>query len=83
MLYVHGKQLRSCLDDQLLNHNVPGNSSKWQLISISDVFFMSCSNISVALPFILRLLFSGATPWNLTYMFTGIFYTSYLAFGRQ
>ena len=24
LLYVHGKQLRSCYDDQCLNHTVPG-----------------------------------------------------------
>ena len=28
MLYVHGKQLRSCWDCQLLNHTVPGQASQ-------------------------------------------------------
>ena len=26
LLYIHSKQLRSCWDDQLLNHTVPGHS---------------------------------------------------------
>ena len=32
MLYVHGKQLRSCWDDQLLNLTVPGQSNRRQFI---------------------------------------------------
>ena len=34
MLYIHGKQLRSCLDGQLLNHTVPGQASQGQFTSI-------------------------------------------------
>ena len=33
MLYVHGKQLRSCQDCQLLNHTVPGQASQRQFTS--------------------------------------------------
>ena len=38
MLYVHGKQLRSCWDDQLLNLTVPGQSNRMWLISIKCTF---------------------------------------------
>ena len=31
VLYVDGKQLRSCLDDRLLNHTVSGQDSRRQL----------------------------------------------------
>ena len=34
MLYVHGKQLRSCRDDQLLNHTSPGQASRKKLTSM-------------------------------------------------
>ena len=39
MLYVHGKQLRSCRDGQLLNHTVPGQASRRQFTSIKWPFF--------------------------------------------
>ena len=32
--YVHGKQLVSCRDSQLLNHTVPGQVSRRQLTSV-------------------------------------------------
>ena len=28
LLYVHGKQLRSCRDSQLSNHTIPGQAKK-------------------------------------------------------
>ena len=39
MLYVQGKQLRSCWDGQLLNHTVPGQASQRQFTSIKCPFF--------------------------------------------
>ena len=39
MLYVHGLQLRSCWDGQLLNHTVPGQGSRRQFTSIKFPFF--------------------------------------------
>ena len=39
MLYVHGKQLRSCRDSQLLNQAVPGQASQRQFTSIKRSFF--------------------------------------------
>ena len=39
MLYVHDKQLRSCLDGQLLNHTVPGHVPWRQFTSIKCPFF--------------------------------------------
>ena len=47
MLYIHGKQLRSCWDGQLLNHTVPRQASQRQFTSIKgtatlmiSMFFM-------------------------------------------
>ena len=39
MLDVHGKQLRSCWDSQLLNHTVPGQVSWREFTSIKCPFF--------------------------------------------
>ena len=39
MLYVQGKQLRSCWDCQFLNHTVPGQASWRQFTSIKFLFF--------------------------------------------
>ena len=39
MLYIQGKQLRSCHDGQLLNHTVPGQASWRQFTSIKCPFF--------------------------------------------
>ena len=39
MLYVHGKQLRSCWDAPLLYHTVPGQASRRQFASIKCPFF--------------------------------------------
>ena len=39
MLYVRGKQLRSCRDGQLLNHTVPGQVSRRQYAGIKYWFF--------------------------------------------
>ena len=33
MLYIHGKQLRSCPDGQLIIHTVPGQASPRQVTS--------------------------------------------------
>ena len=41
LLYVHGEQLGSCRDDQLLIHTVPGQVSRRQLTSIKFPFFAS------------------------------------------
>ena len=38
-MYVHGKQLRSCWDGQLLNHTVPRHASRMQLTSFKCTFF--------------------------------------------
>ena len=37
--YVHGKQLVSCPDRQLLNHTVPGQVSRRQLTIVLCPFF--------------------------------------------
>ena len=47
MLNVHGKQLRSCWKGQLLNHTVPGQTSRRQFTSIKCPFF--ASNCQLAL----------------------------------
>ena len=39
LLYVHGKQLRSCREGQLLNYTVPGQVSQRQFTSIKCPFF--------------------------------------------
>ena len=39
MLYVHGKQLRSCWDGQLVFHSVPGQASRKQFTSIKCPLF--------------------------------------------
>ena len=39
MLYVHGKQLRSCWDGQLLNQTVPRQASQRLFTSIKCPFF--------------------------------------------
>ena len=39
MLYVHGKQLRSCWDGQLLIQTVPGQVSMRHFTSIKHPFF--------------------------------------------
>ena len=39
MLYIHGKQLKSRWDGQLLNHTVPGQASHRQFTSIKCPFF--------------------------------------------
>ena len=39
MLYVRGKQLWSCWDDQLLNLTAPGQSNRRRFISIKYTFF--------------------------------------------
>ena len=41
MLYVHGKQLRSCWDGQLLNHIVPGQASRGSSPVLSALSFVS------------------------------------------
>ena len=39
MLHVHGKQLRSCWEGQLVNYTVPGQASQRQFTSIKCPFF--------------------------------------------
>ena len=34
MLYIYGKQLRSCWDGQLPNHTVPGQASQGHFTSV-------------------------------------------------
>ena len=41
MLYVNGKQLRSCWDGRLFNHTVPGQASWRQFTSIKCSFLPS------------------------------------------
>ena len=45
MLYVHGKQLRSCWDSQLLNHTVPGQASQRQFTSIVSILSPATDNL--------------------------------------
>ena len=39
LLYIHGKQLRSCPEGHLLSHTVPGQASRRQFTSIKCPFF--------------------------------------------
>ena len=51
VLYIHGKQLRSCRDSQLLNHTVLRQVSQRQFTSIFCIFF------NILLPVTENLLF--------------------------
>ena len=56
LLYVHGKQLVSCRDSQLLNHTVPGQVSRRQLTSVYCTFFWPVTD---------NLLFLKALEWKI------------------
>ena len=45
MLYIYGKQLRSCQDGQLLNHTVTGQTSLGQFTSIVSILSPVTDNL--------------------------------------